>query len=224
MKIGTVGVLFAMVSVAASCGVPSDPARIEHARVDMPEAHRLVRDAIFGATPGMNPDVVTPVRERTPDGCFERLGFQVFEVTAGVRDGATFRVDRSGASLLFGGPGGFGLHTALVVDLDGDGREELVYAWSWGSGIHRTDVGCLRRGADGAWQQLGADVSYAGNLVLERAADGGLDAFTAEFHDDPAAGPRGARLGRVRLADGVLEVELDRLPEEIDRRVWRHGR
>lgn len=73
----------------------------------------------------------------TPDSLKEETG------------GAIFKFGDSGQTLLLlGGSvyglgsyfGGDGLTSAVTCDFDGDGKKDILYTYSWGSGIHRSHL------------------------------------------------------------------------------------
>lgn len=42
--------------------------------------------------------------------------------------------------------GGSGVYSVIAADVNHDGKQELVYACSWGSGMHRTNIGLVEVG------------------------------------------------------------------------------
>lgn len=42
--------------------------------------------------------------------------------------------------------GGDGVYSVIAADINADGKQELVYACSWGSGMHRTNIGVVEVG------------------------------------------------------------------------------
>lgn len=43
--------------------------------------------------------------------------------------------------------GGDGVYSIIAADINGDGKKDLVYLYSWGSGLHRTNIGAVEIGA-----------------------------------------------------------------------------
>jgi len=216
--------LLAALALLAGCGTPVADATAKAPRVDAAHAAALVRARVFADTPTMNPSVETPVVERTPPGCFEELRVQVYEVTEGVRQGHAFLVDAHGAVPLCGGFGGLGLHSCHVVDLDRDGASELVFAWSWGSGIHLTELGAVWREA-GRFGRAEGRVRYAGDLFLELQGRSEIEVWIGAHGTAPGEWTPEARFGRLvftRSPEGaVLEVKLADLTDEHAKRVMR---
>jgi hypothetical protein len=79
----------------------------------------------------------------TADDTWKRLGTQVFQVTGPVQNYETFAIRDKKVHQLGRGIGGQGVTSLCVADLNRDKRPELVYAYSWGSGIHRSHVAVL---------------------------------------------------------------------------------
>ncbi len=44
--------------------------------------------------------------------------------------------------------GGQGVYAVIAADLNGDNQAEIVYASSWGSGMHRTNIGAVEISSD----------------------------------------------------------------------------
>jgi len=42
--------------------------------------------------------------------------------------------------------GGDGVYSVIAADVNKDGKQDLVYACSWGSGLHRTNIGVVEVG------------------------------------------------------------------------------
>lgn len=211
-------------ALLAGCGAPVADGTAKAPRVDAAHAAALVRARVFADTPTMNPSVETPVVERTPPGCFEELRIQVYEVTEGVRQGYAFLVDAHGAVPLCGGFGGLGLHSCHVADLDRDGASELVFAWSWGSGIHRTELGAVWREGAGFGRAEGR-VRYAGDLFLELQGPSEVEVWIGTHGAGPSEWTKGMRFGRLVFArspaGASLDVELADLTDAQAARVMR---
>ena len=142
----------------AAAGADGKPALLK-----VEEAEMLVRDYVFAENPKMNPQAAFPVTEVTPKTVRERLGAQVFVVVDGVQLYETFvicekKVYRIGKA--FGGPG---VTSMVTADPGGDGRDKLIFAYAWGSGEHRSQVGVLDVLAKMP-SQAAAPLAYFGDL------------------------------------------------------------
>ncbi len=194
---------FALVACAPEPGAP---------RAGLQTGERLVREAVHRANPNMNPEAVFPVREITPEPVWLELGLQVFQVTeqATTQQHETFVVRGQEVVHIASGIGGMGVESLLAADLDGDGSAELVFSYSWGSGIHRSQVGALVRRGD-ALSELTADWAFRGDVELERDPRGAVYVCAD-----------GVRLGQVALEQDALRVLVrPDLPETLQQKVWR---
>jgi hypothetical protein len=206
----------ALLPVIVACGA-SDSAK-QHAepeRISVTKAEELVRAMFLSEKPDMDPTVEFPLREFTTDEMWQRMGIQVFQVSGGIYEYYTYviaddRVEQLGEA--FGGSGVTSIH---VTDLDRDVDPELTYTYSWGSGIHRSQVAVY----SAAWPESAskaADVAYLGDLTLEKVSDQEI-----LVRVDPTVA-----LGRVTLEreDDRIRVVLrlaDDLPQRITDRIVR---
>ncbi|GGG65424.1 M56 family metallopeptidase [Paenibacillus radicis (ex Gao et al. 2016)] len=97
-----------------------------------------------------------------------------------------FKYDKSAASyLLYEGVvyplgewfGGFGITSMSLADLDGDGKLELYFTYSWGSGLHRSHAAYFDPAAK---QVVNFDyVHQNGDLLIANNLDGSLSLFAA---------------------------------------------
>jgi hypothetical protein len=107
-------------------------------RVSLDSARRMIVDAIMRDTPDMNPAAEFPLVELTTDETWSRLHVQVFKITGGPREDDGYLID-SGRVIMFApGFGGWGLMSMCVTDLESSGVPELLFTYSWGSGVHRS--------------------------------------------------------------------------------------
>lgn len=176
----------------------AQPSGEPRSRLSLAEAEALVRAHILAANPGMNPAAAFPLVETTGDETWQRMGVQVFQVTEGVRQFDTFVIADGIVYPIGIGFGGMGVHTHLVTDLDQDGAAELVYAFSYGSGVHQSQVGILYPTEHAYIAAAAESFRYMGEVRLEKVDDATVLALARED---------GRRLGAVRLVDGRLVVE-----------------
>lgn len=71
----------------------------------------------------------------TPDDVWEETGHQLFKDSSSLE---TYVVADGKAAVLGTGFGGSGVTSVVPYDVNGDGAGDLVYAYSYGSGIHRS--------------------------------------------------------------------------------------
>jgi hypothetical protein len=101
------------------------------------EAEMLVRCFIFAENPEMNPAAQFPLKEITTKEVWDGLGVQVFQIT---EDHQTLVIKGKKIHRIGAGVGGWGVTSLVVADPSGDGRPKLIYAYSWGSGSHFSQV------------------------------------------------------------------------------------
>lgn len=109
-------------------------------RIDLPAAERQVERFLRAENPRMAASARFPLRETTTGAMWEKLGIQAFQVTEGVRLHETYLLRRGAILPIARATGGEGVNSFAVADLDGDGGEELAYAFGWGSGRARWEV------------------------------------------------------------------------------------
>jgi hypothetical protein len=200
---------------ALLCAIPATAQEGKATRLTQAEAENVVRAFIFAENPRMNPEATFPLKELTTGAVWRRLGVQVFQVTEGVRQHETFVVKRQRVFPIGKGFGGYGVNSLCVADLNGDGRPELVYSFSWGSGVHRSQVGVFDALAKTPKEYV-APVACFGrdDLTLKAADDRTVTVSSGK-----------TEVGRVTLAgeEGKRRVEIrldDKLPADV-RRLFR---
>ncbi len=155
-----------------------------------------------------DPDLTTPVR--------------VFRITEGPYEKETFLIDEGTVVRLGTSFGGQGLTSLVVTDLDDDQVPELIFTYSFGSGIHQSRVGMYAPAYD-AGQVHEAAFAYQGDLgLVENGTSVELRIIETDWE-----------LKTIRYLDAIGTVELDRsngesrvfvqlaedLPSEISKRI-----
>jgi heat shock protein HslJ len=191
-------------------------------RISIAEAERLVRTMFLEENPDMNPAVEFPLTELTPDEVWQRLNAQVFQVNDGIYQFYTYLIKREEVVPLGIGLGGAGLTSMGVTDLDRNGSPELVYTYSFGSGIHRSHVGMYSADLPEP-HSMDAKTAYRdGDWIVEKRDDQTVLVKTAP----DSQGEDTLYLGQVvfeRQGDQVeFDIRLDaNLPPAILERIWR---
>ena len=151
-------------------------------RLTVAEAEKLVDAHIRAATPDDESGRQVPV-EGTDDRrrCGSACRVQVFQVTEGVRQYETFLI-RGGKEVrpLGIGFGGSGMMSLCVADLDGDGKPEMVYTYSWGSGLHRSHAAVYRE-KDGKVQEAVVPFAFKGDMFAKRLDNGSVEIEIGEY-------------------------------------------
>lgn len=113
-------------------------------RVSVEEATALIRKELKKAD-ATAPIGAIPLQDLTTDAVWEKLGVQVFKVkyTDELPSTPTFVVKRDQAVPIGIDFGGDGVTAICAADLRGDGKPLLAFSYSWGSGIHRSQLGAL---------------------------------------------------------------------------------
>jgi LysM repeat protein len=186
-------------------------------KISVDEAAVLVRAWIMDNNAGMDPDALFPLREFSLDQDFntgardelwQRMGAQVYKITGGVMQYETFLIKDRQVWELGSGFGGSGVSSMVVTDLDANGWPELVYTYSFGSGIHQSSLGMATEGSGEMEIVEASDIRFPGDLRLERQDDQTL--VLKQFLD--AQSLEGAAMGRVRLVGGRLLLDQNFMP------------
>lgn len=74
----------------------------------------------------------------TPKNVKEEIGCQIFKVNYTCE---TYVVNKSKVYAIGLGFDGYGVVNIETCDLDDDGQKDLIYTFSWGSGMHRSHIG-----------------------------------------------------------------------------------
>lgn len=168
--------------------------------IALADASDLIRKHIFALNPKMNPATQFPVREITPGPVWKRMRLQVFRTStaAPVMSGETFVVHNKKVIHIGQGFGGYGVGSMEVVDLDKDNKPEMLFAYSWGSGLHRSRFALLRASGK-TFETIEAPVAYfSGDWTLRRKNDQTVD-LVSRHH----------LIGRVQLTKMKQGVKLD---------------
>ena len=169
--------------------------------------------------------VTVPVVETTPDGLWEAMAVQTFNVTGDMHQYESFAVTEGDVEQLGSGFGGPGIIEYQLVDADRDGTRELAFVVGSGTGVKRYTVGLLDRPqyepvdpanppatkpAPAPMRQRAVRVSYRDPLTLKETA-AGVEVW------DPA---RQTRIGRITGGGGAVRFEPEaNLPRIVRQRV-----
>ena len=134
--------------------------------IPLGSAEALVRAHVFATRPQMNPQAQFPLKDITPAEVWSATHIQVFEVASGVQENYAYFIHEG---IVY--PGGSGLTSVAVADLDRDAQAELYCAMTWGSGILRGTVGAFVP-TPGALQPISSDYQFLwAHLFLESEGD-----------------------------------------------------
>jgi len=152
---------FVVLSLLLSTAACSQDGTTNAERISTAEAESLVRDMLLRDIPALNPAAEFPLTELTTDEVWQRLQAQVFQVNDGNRMFNTYLIKNKETVPLGTGGGGMGLTSMCVADLDQDGNPELLYTYSWGSGIHQCRVALYSANLPAPYS-LEAGITYGG--------------------------------------------------------------
>ena len=120
----------------------------------------------------------------TPGAVFEETGGQIFKDSQWCSSYFLYEDKLYSLGEWFGG---LGVVDVKTCDFDGNGKKDLLFTYSWGSGIHRALIGHLdlttmeqsvvynSQGEDDEVYQASSD------LVLEKKSDDSFNVYIAEF-------------------------------------------
>lgn len=192
-------------------------------RVPLAHAEDLVRAVMFEQVPDMNPTAQFPLEEITTDEIWEQLKAQVFQIKSNSSfDGSVFLIKNERVTVL-AQPLGGRLASFEVTDLDSDGQSELVYTFSGGSGLYRSQLAiyCPNCPENGSF--AGNLVYLYGDMILDKTGEHSV-MVKAGYFDLQDHFTTEATLGELLLTKdngkSHLEVQLkNNLPHQITERV-----
>lgn len=147
-------------------GGPSPGARNDSRHTPV-EAAALIKKNLQEQHPDLNPAVELVLEELPSEEIRKALGVQIFRLTAGPLSNETFLIKENRVIKLGEAFGGQGLTSLEITDLDGDGEAELLYAYSFGSGIHQSRLGMFAPAYDPG-RTFEAGFGYRGDLALKK--------------------------------------------------------
>lgn len=103
------------------------------AKLSAQEAQTIIQESV--EQKGNLSAITGQLSEITPDDVWEETGHQLFKDSGSLE---TYVVADGKAAVLGIGFGGSGVTSVVPYDVNGDGAGDLVYAYSYGSGIHRS--------------------------------------------------------------------------------------
>jgi len=154
------------------------------------------------------------MKEMTTDEIWNRLGVQVFQVSGDIFKYDTFLVKRGQVTPLGTGFGGMGVTTMAVTDLDRDGQPELLYTYSFGSGIHPSRLGMYAPTFPGDGMLEARPSLIFGDLLLEKINDNQVLVKAEMTSPDSVPIGQAALQGQGGAKTLVLVLDKD-LPQDI---------
>jgi hypothetical protein len=144
-------------------------------RLSMAAASDKVTDYVRRQKPDSKIDQSFAVTDLTTDVVWTQLHAQIVKIKTGpVEEAATFvlsgdRIHRIGRAF-----GGNGVTSIAVGDLAGDKHPVLIYAFAYGSGRHRSEIGILDLQSKELKEMRLAPINFStDDFALRRVADSG---------------------------------------------------
>ena len=124
----------------AGCGseVPTQTAKKQRTTIEQFKA--LFKEYAKEQNINENTVDMDAFREITPDDVLKETGCQLFK---NGKDCEAYLLYQENLYRIGTGFGGFGVVDIATCDFDNDREKELLYTYSWGSGIHRSCLGCF---------------------------------------------------------------------------------
>ena len=142
----------------------------------------------------------------TPKNIKEEIGCQIFKVNYTCE---TYIVNKSKVYAIGLGFGGYGVVNIETCDLDYDGHKDLIYTFSWGSGLHRSHIGIFNFAKEKEewldFQQMNQDI------VLEKASDTNFKVYIAKISSENSDFihlelSKQEQVAVVKSVDGKIEI------------------
>ena len=191
--------------------VPLPPGKIEG----------IIADFLQEEHPDLAPDFEPVVQEMSMQGeVLKKLSARVFHITEGLFENETFLINANGKVIQMGtAVGGQGLSSMALSDLDQDGRSELYFTYSFGSGVHQSHLGVYAPAYDPD-KIYEADTYYLGDLMLYSDQENQVGARVVGPDPETNKANIQATLGQLSLEKvgltPVLQINLvEDLPEQI---------
>ena len=173
----------------------------------------LVREQAFRDQPELNPATIFKIEEYEVENLRKNLGVQLFLVRYMSAKGEPFNEtlmvyhDRK-VTPFSRAAGGHGLMSAVMVG------DDLYYTFSWGSGIHRSQIG--RLSADGAGLTINESGGYEDVDLFVRKDGDGIRVEAGRFVSFNSWEP-GRTFGWLRTKGSFLAVIDDKGNEIVSR-------
>jgi hypothetical protein len=188
------------------------------------EAAEMIGDYLQSQKPQLDPDLRLQVEELPMTEAWEQLRVQLFRITEGAFENESFLI--SGDSVLPMGTavGGRGLTSLEIGDLDRDGSAELLFTYSFGSGIHQSRIG-MYAPAYGKDRIIEAETGYLGDLGLFKEEMSAVGVRVVESDDATLTLRYLDTLGYLAIeqhngqAELVLQVAED-LPDDVRQKLF----
>jgi hypothetical protein len=199
-----------------------ESAPVNPVRLSLVEASTAVCKEILRLEPDMNPSTDFPIKEITTDEMWTRLHAQLFVVTDGIYLHQAYIILDQKVSPLGVALGGSGIMSMCVVNLDKSSQPQLLFTYSWGSGIHRSIVGIWTEAS--SW--IDAKPLLGNNdLSIEKIDDQHIRLNYGTFDPRTSQLIKKGDFGAIHFTSTGKSPQLDiipdkSLPKEIQDEIW----
>jgi hypothetical protein len=202
-----------------SVTVEIDSSGVSNDRLRPEEAEELVRDYLHSEQPNLGTDFPLPMQELPEPEVWVHLPVQIFRVTDGTFACETFLAYDGTVVKLGTAVGGQGITSLRVSDLDGDGTAELLFTYSFGSGIHQSRIG-MYAPAYAEDRVFEAETAYLGDVGLVREDMSHVAVRLVEADDETSILRYLDTLGHLAIQQHEDQVRLvlqvaENLPEDV---------
>lgn len=112
----------------------------------------------------------------TPKEVKEEIGCQIFKVNYSCE---SYVVYKSKVFHIGLGSGGFGVVNLTTCNFDGNGQKDLIYTFSWGSGLHRSQIGVFSFSNEKEeWLDF---VQLNKDIMLDKISDNKFKIYTTDI-------------------------------------------
>ncbi|MDX1416747.1 MAG: hypothetical protein R3293_21275 [Candidatus Promineifilaceae bacterium] len=176
------------------------------------EAAQMIYGALLREHQDLNLQQPLPLEELPLPGLWESLRVQLFRMVDGPMANETYLINGHIVLPLGTAVGGQGLTSLEVDDLDEDGREEIWFTYSFGSGLHQSRIGVYAPDVDGG-QYFELDRAFLGDWSLFRDDAGQMCVRAVEAHRETLSIAYLDTMGCLKLAtedahlDPTLEID-----------------
>lgn len=206
---------FLLLFLTVSCADETPPQPKMPTRLSIDAATTMIAHHIRKEKPKANLGPDFAVIDLTDDSVWNQLKVQIVKVKErAVEQGEAFILYGEKVYPIGEAFGGDGITSVLVADLAGDKRPLLIYAFAWGSGRHRSQIGVFDLHAKEPKEYRLSPTNFAMDDYVLRSSENG--------HVEVLMGK--TPIGHVTAArnDGVLDTTIkivETLPEEVRRQL-----
>jgi hypothetical protein len=188
------------------------------------EAAAMIREHLRSQSPDLKPDLRLSPEELPMPEAWETMRAQVFRITEGAFADESFLIRGDTVLSLGTAFGGRGVTSLEIGDLDTDGSAELLFTYSFGSGIHQSRIGMVAPAHDEN-RVYEAAIAYLGDLGLFKEDRATVGVRVVESDDATLTLRYLDTLGYLAVERHTGQVELvlqvaEDLPDDVRQNIW----